>query len=66
MQECDIPAKYGTLKIPVITFDQPLWLKTTEVVNAKALKSGSNSWWFSSHDAFHWQYWSLDERFWDF
>ena len=31
-------SKRINVKIPVITFDQPLWLKATEVVNAKALK----------------------------
>ena len=31
-------SKRINVKIPVITFDQPLWLKATEVVNAKSLK----------------------------
>ena len=31
-------SKRINVKIPAITFDQPLWLKATEAVNAKALK----------------------------
>ena len=31
-------SKRINVKIPVITFDEPLWLKATEVINAKALK----------------------------
>lgn len=31
-------SKRINVEIPVVTFDQPLWLKATEVVNAKSLK----------------------------
>ena len=54
-------AKSLNVETPVITFNQPLWIKATGIATAKSVYS-HYPWWFPFNDELHGKCRNLDER----
>ena len=57
-------SKVLNVKTPVVTFDQPLWLKATGCTG-EITKSCSNLGQLSSHDELHWKHRQPYEKLWN-